>query len=128
MRSARKENMEPLGLQFIKLGLQDVLYDPKTKVVYTPNTNQSNKLGGEKEGRELKFEQKETEKKSLLTGTSTSQTEKVDQSQTEKGGYFIERIAPGVFRRAIAKADEVKILLNHKWDKMLGGTKSLILH
>ena len=79
-----KENMEPLGLEFIKLGLQDVLYDPKTKVVYTPNTNQSNKLGGEKEGQELKFEQKETEKKSLLTGTSTSQTEKVDQSQTEK--------------------------------------------
>lgn len=29
-----------------------------------------------------------------------------------------------MFRRAIAKADEVKILLNHKWDKMLGGTKS----
>ena len=26
-----KENMEPLGLEFIKLGLQDVLYDPKTK-------------------------------------------------------------------------------------------------
>ena len=29
-----------------------------------------------------------------------------------------------MFRRAIAKADEVKILLNHKWDKILGGTKS----
>lgn len=79
-----KENMEPLGLEFIKLGLQDVLYDPKTKVVYTPNTNQSNRLGGEKEGQELKLEQMETEKKSLLTDMSTLQTETADQSQTEK--------------------------------------------
>ncbi len=35
-----KEDMPPLGLDFIKLGLNDVLYDPKTKTVYTPNTNQ----------------------------------------------------------------------------------------
>ena len=34
------EDMEPLGLNWIKLGLKDVLYDPKTKSVYTPNTNQ----------------------------------------------------------------------------------------
>ncbi|MBR5094457.1 MAG: phage portal protein [Oscillospiraceae bacterium] len=34
------EDLEPLGLSWIKIGLQDVLYDPKTKVVYTPNTNQ----------------------------------------------------------------------------------------
>ena len=44
------ENLEPLGLNFIKLGLQDVLFNPKTKEVYTPNTNQianiENKLGG----------------------------------------------------------------------------------
>lgn len=79
-----KENMEPLGLEFIKLGLQDVLYDPKTKVVYTPNTNQSNKLGGEKEGQELKLEQMGTEKKSSLTDTSTLPTETAGQSQTEK--------------------------------------------
>ena len=45
------ENLEPLGLNFIKLGLQDVLFNPKTKEVYTPNTNQianiENKFGGE---------------------------------------------------------------------------------
>lgn len=34
------EDMEPLGLTWIKLGLQDVLYDPKTNTIYTPNTNQ----------------------------------------------------------------------------------------
>ena len=32
--------MAPLGLTWIKLGLQDVLYDPKTKMIYTPNTGQ----------------------------------------------------------------------------------------
>lgn len=34
------EDMQPLGLSWIKLGLQDVLYDPKTKTIYTPNTGE----------------------------------------------------------------------------------------
>lgn len=33
------EDLEPLGLNFIKLGLQDVLFNPQTKEVYTLNTN-----------------------------------------------------------------------------------------
>lgn len=44
-----KENLPPLELDFIKLGLQDVLYDPKTKTIYTPNTNASAKLNGDDE-------------------------------------------------------------------------------
>lgn len=44
------EDLEPLGLNFIKLGLQDVLFNPETKEIYTPNTNQvkniENKNGG----------------------------------------------------------------------------------
>ena len=39
------EDMEPLGLSWIRLGLQDVLYDPKTKTIYTPNTNQTSVMG-----------------------------------------------------------------------------------
>jgi HK97 family phage portal protein len=38
------EDWEPLGLDFIKLGLQDVLYNPKTKEIYTPNTNKSTNM------------------------------------------------------------------------------------
>lgn len=38
------ENLPPLGLKFIKLGLQDVLYDPETKSIYVPNTDKSGKL------------------------------------------------------------------------------------
>jgi HK97 family phage portal protein len=38
------EDWEPLGLDFIKLGLQDVLYNPNTKEIYTPNTNQKTNM------------------------------------------------------------------------------------
>ena len=39
------EDMEPMGLNWIRLGLQDVLYDPKTRQIYTPNTNQTSTMG-----------------------------------------------------------------------------------
>lgn len=50
----KKENMEPLGMNMIKLGLQDVLYDPKTQTVYIPNINKTVKIGegGVEEGQE----------------------------------------------------------------------------
>ena len=44
------EDLEPLGLNFIKLGLQDVLFNPVTKEIYTPNTNKVTNIsdtGGE---------------------------------------------------------------------------------
>jgi HK97 family phage portal protein len=34
-----KENLPPLDLKFLKMGLQDVLYWPDTQEIYTPNTN-----------------------------------------------------------------------------------------
>ena len=34
----KKEKLPKLDLDFVKLGLQDVLYDPSTKKVFTPNT------------------------------------------------------------------------------------------
>ena len=34
------EDLAPLGLNFIKLGLQDVLFNPETQQIYTPNTDQ----------------------------------------------------------------------------------------
>lgn len=41
----RKENMPPLGLDFVRLGLQDVLYDPKTKQFYMPNMDKTGGIG-----------------------------------------------------------------------------------
>lgn len=34
------EDLPPMGIDFIKLGLDAVLYDPKSKTAYTPNTNE----------------------------------------------------------------------------------------
>lgn len=44
-----KENLPPLGLNFVRLGLQDVLYDPKTESFYTPNMNATGKINGHPE-------------------------------------------------------------------------------
>ncbi len=38
------EDLPSLGLKWIKLGLDSVLYDVETKTIYTPNTNQTNKI------------------------------------------------------------------------------------
>lgn len=39
-----KEGMEPLGIDWIQLNLNTVFYNPKTKEIYTPNTNASMNL------------------------------------------------------------------------------------
>lgn len=38
-------------------------------------------------------------------------------------GQFVERICKGAFKRALERTDDVKILLNHDWNRELGGTK-----
>ena len=43
----KNEKLPAFGLDFIKLGLQDVLYFSKTNEIYTPNTNKLSKMGEE---------------------------------------------------------------------------------
>lgn len=38
-------------------------------------------------------------------------------------GKFIERIRKGAFSNALSRADDVRVLLNHDWNRDLGGTK-----
>ena len=40
-----KENLPPLKLNWIKMGLQDVIYLPESGEIYTPNTNKLAKMG-----------------------------------------------------------------------------------
>lgn len=40
-----------------------------------------------------------------------------------KGGYFIEQIQTGAFKKALRRAEEIKIMLNHKPNRILGNTK-----
>ena len=45
------EGRNPLGLKFIRLGLDTVIYDPESRMIYTPNTKEwasiDQKGGGE---------------------------------------------------------------------------------
>lgn len=41
----KKENMPPLGLDFVKMSMADAMYYPKTKEIYIANTNAVQKLG-----------------------------------------------------------------------------------
>ena len=65
------EDLEPLGLSWVKLGLQDVLYDPKTKRIYTPNTNKASTM----EEQPLETEQAVEEKGELPQGEKRDVTE-----------------------------------------------------
>lgn len=38
-------------------------------------------------------------------------------------GRFVERICKGAFKKAIERNDNIRLLLNHDWDRDLGGTK-----
>ena len=54
-----KENMPPLGLDFIRLGLQDVLYTPTSGEFYVPNMNQTGGLKQPKKGDDIKDEDRD---------------------------------------------------------------------
>lgn len=47
----------------------------------------------------------------------------VFNTDTEIGGYFVERVAPGAFKRAVAE-DDVRSLFNHDANFVLGRTKA----
>lgn len=40
------------------------------------------------------------------------------------GNKFVEQIVPGAFNKALQRSGEVKILLNHNHDRVLGSTKT----
>lgn len=48
--------------------------------------------------------------------------ERLSKTLTDRNGKFVERICKGAFRKALERAKDVRILLNHNWDKDLGGT------
>lgn len=57
----QRENLPPLGLDFVRLGLQDVLYDPETKQFYMPNMNQTGGLGQMQNNQQVNEKGKEGE-------------------------------------------------------------------
>lgn len=49
--------------------------------------------------------------------------ERVSKPLWSRIGRFIERICAGAFKKALKRADDVHILLNHDWDRDLGSIK-----
>ena len=49
--------------------------------------------------------------------------ERLSKPLSDRLGKFVERVKAGAFKRALERADDVRILLNHDWDEDLGGTK-----
>lgn len=41
----------------------------------------------------------------------------------DRSGDFIETMKEGAFKKALARNDNVRVLLNHDWNRDLGGTK-----
>jgi HK97 family phage portal protein len=88
-----EEDKKPLGLNFIKLGLDDVLYNPETGEIYTPNTNQSVQMN---ESRELRYNENHDPDNGQFTSgdggsSGNSGGERVDNSG--KIGYTKRREA-----------------------------------
>ena len=48
--------------------------------------------------------------------------ERLSKPLSDRMGQFVERICKGAFAKALSRADDVRILLNHNWDRDLGGT------
>lgn len=49
--------------------------------------------------------------------------ERLSKPLNDRLGKFVERVKVGAFKRALERADDVRILLNHDWTRDLGGTK-----
>ena len=49
--------------------------------------------------------------------------ERLSKPLKDRLGEFVERVKVGAFKRALERADDVRILLNHEWERDLGGLK-----
>ena len=49
--------------------------------------------------------------------------ERLSKPLKDRLGSFVERVKVGAFKRALERADDVRILLNHEWNRDLGGIK-----
>lgn len=48
--------------------------------------------------------------------------ERLSKPLNSRLGQFLERICKGAFAKALKRNDDVRILLNHEWERDLGGT------
>ena len=101
------EDLPALGLDFIKLGLNDVLYDPKTKTVYTPNTNQTGTIGeGNTEGNPLPTAPEDGMIETAVSDEPLPEEDSIDPEKPgERGGDFIQDPETGLMNGSTPSGD-----------------------
>lgn len=63
-----------------------------------------------------------TDNKVIIDGYVNA-VERLSKPLSDRLGKFVERIKSGAFKRALERAEDVRILINHDWNRDLGGTK-----
>ncbi len=101
-----KEDMPPLGFNYIKLGLNDVLLNPNTGVIYTPNTNKTVRMG------ETVSEPKQNGAEDLHSSDDGGIIEERKKTNWVKGakGYFAGSVPNGMGGRARMTKKEYDIV------------------
>ena len=88
----KNEKLPEFGLDFIKLGLQDVLYFPEKDKIYTPNTNKLSKINDESENlTELDDDSQDSdENQENIDEEDQTDPEDLDDIKNEKGEEISE--------------------------------------
>ncbi len=87
-----KENLKPLGLEFVKMGLQDVMYYPDKDLTYNPNMNQVGGIELAMEDRKAAKEMREVEleaaKQQISNGATLDKAsnDAINHTQIQEGG------------------------------------------
>lgn len=63
-----------------------------------------------------------TDDKVIIDGYVNA-VERLSKPLKDRLGKFVERIKCGAFKKALERAEDVRILINHDWARDLGGTK-----
>lgn len=87
----REEDYEPVGFNFVTMGLGDILLNPETMEVFTPNTGQtSNLLTGESraEGIELRYNHNHDSKGRFASGSGGGGSAKKNVDKSDESGII----------------------------------------
>lgn len=49
--------------------------------------------------------------------------ERLSHQLSDRLGPFVERVKAGAFKKALGRADDVRLLINHDWERDMGGLK-----
>lgn len=135
----REEDFEPLGFNFVTMGLGDVLLNPKTMEVFTPNTGQTSKLNSEQRADiELRYNHNHDQKGRFSSGggggwMSNSSSKKLysnggtepkkfsltdflnDDTIKDKETAFREHLSKGDINTTIEKSQQQKHQVTKAW-------------